>query len=168
MALPSTRGIMAVPNTRGIPTLVFLPWTEEPGRLQSKGLQKSDRTQWLNHHQSNFHLSPRIFIIIIYSPLLNVLLYYEILWSSSQAFYTSLKVFEHSLEFDQLFIIMMKTYIILCHIILKSIMVLVLTVSWEMNIVGKNTSKAMHKSYDRGKRIRKNETKQRGHQSQTE
>ena len=30
-----------------------IPWTEEPGRLQSIGLQESDRTQ-LNHH----HLQP--------------------------------------------------------------------------------------------------------------
>ena len=38
------------------PTPVFLPgkfpWTEEPGRLQSMGLQESDMTQPLNHHQT--------------------------------------------------------------------------------------------------------------------
>ena len=28
-----------------------IPWTEEPGRLQSMGLQKSDTTEQLNHHQ---------------------------------------------------------------------------------------------------------------------
>ena len=38
-------------------------------------------------------------------------------------------------------------------------MVPVLTVSWEMNIKGKTSFKAMHKSYDRGKRLRKNGTK---------
>ena len=27
-----------------------IPWTEEPGRLQSSGSQESDRTQRLNHH----------------------------------------------------------------------------------------------------------------------
>ena len=26
-----------------------IPWTEEPGGLQSMGLQESDRTEWLNH-----------------------------------------------------------------------------------------------------------------------
>ena len=28
-----------------------IPWTEEPGRLQSTGSQESDTTLWLNHHQ---------------------------------------------------------------------------------------------------------------------
>ena len=28
------------------------PWTEEPGGLQSIGLQESDTTEWLNHHQA--------------------------------------------------------------------------------------------------------------------
>ena len=27
-----------------------IPWTEEPGRLQSMGSQESDTTWWLNHH----------------------------------------------------------------------------------------------------------------------
>ena len=27
-----------------------IPWTEEPGRLWSTGLQKSDPTERLNHH----------------------------------------------------------------------------------------------------------------------
>ena len=27
-----------------------IPWTEEPGRLQSMELQESDVTQQLNHH----------------------------------------------------------------------------------------------------------------------
>ena len=27
-----------------------IPWTEEPGRLQSMGLQESDMTSQLNHH----------------------------------------------------------------------------------------------------------------------
>ena len=27
-----------------------IPWTEEPGRLKSMGLQESDMTWWLNHH----------------------------------------------------------------------------------------------------------------------
>ena len=27
-----------------------IPWTEEPGRLQSMGLQESDTTERLNHH----------------------------------------------------------------------------------------------------------------------
>ena len=27
-----------------------IPWTEEPGRLQSRGLQESDMTYQLNHH----------------------------------------------------------------------------------------------------------------------
>ena len=29
-----------------------IPWTEEPGRLQSMGLQESDMT-WLNHQPTN-------------------------------------------------------------------------------------------------------------------
>ena len=29
-----------------------IPWTEEPGRLQSMGSQESDMTDWLNHHQA--------------------------------------------------------------------------------------------------------------------
>ena len=28
-----------------------IPWTEEPGRLQSMGSQESDTTSWLHHHQ---------------------------------------------------------------------------------------------------------------------
>ena len=28
-----------------------IPWTEEPGRPQSMGLQESDMTKQLNHHQ---------------------------------------------------------------------------------------------------------------------
>ena len=27
-----------------------IPWTEEPGGLQSMGSQESDTTEWLNHH----------------------------------------------------------------------------------------------------------------------
>ena len=27
-----------------------IPWTEDPGRIQSMGPQESDLTQWLNHH----------------------------------------------------------------------------------------------------------------------
>ena len=27
-----------------------IPWTEEPGRLQSMQLQELDTTWWLNHH----------------------------------------------------------------------------------------------------------------------
>ena len=27
-----------------------IPWTEEPGRLQSMGLQRSDMTEWLHFH----------------------------------------------------------------------------------------------------------------------
>ena len=29
------------------------PWREEPGRLQSMGLQKSDMTWWLNDNNNN-------------------------------------------------------------------------------------------------------------------
>ena len=33
-----------------------IPWTEEPGGLQSMGSQESDRTEWLNHqHQQHIH-----------------------------------------------------------------------------------------------------------------
>ena len=32
-----------------------IPWTEEPGRLQSMGSQKSDMTQLLNNHHSFLH-----------------------------------------------------------------------------------------------------------------
>ena len=38
-----------------------IPWTEEPGGLQSMGLQESDTTERLNHH--------RIFLQIIYVPM---------------------------------------------------------------------------------------------------
>ena len=30
-----------------------IPWTEEPGGLQSMEFQESDMTQWLNHHQGS-------------------------------------------------------------------------------------------------------------------
>ena len=30
-----------------------IPWTEEPGGLQSMGLQESDTTERLNHHHHN-------------------------------------------------------------------------------------------------------------------
>ena len=33
-----------------------IPWTEEPGRLQSMGSQQSDMTYWLNHHQQQPYL----------------------------------------------------------------------------------------------------------------
>ena len=29
-----------------------IPWTEEPGRLQSMGSQESDMTEWLKHYQA--------------------------------------------------------------------------------------------------------------------
>ena len=32
-----------------------IPWTEEPGGLQSTGLQESDTTERLNHHHHNYH-----------------------------------------------------------------------------------------------------------------
>ena len=32
------------------------PWTEEPGRLQSLGLQESDMTERLHHHNHHFAL----------------------------------------------------------------------------------------------------------------
>ena len=32
-----------------------IPWTEEPGRLQSMGLQESDMTEQENHHHVTFH-----------------------------------------------------------------------------------------------------------------
>ena len=31
------------------------PWTEEPGGLQSMGLQESDMTYWLNHQMKCIH-----------------------------------------------------------------------------------------------------------------
>ena len=34
-----------------------IPWTEEPGRLQSMGLQESDTTERLNHHHHSHHSS---------------------------------------------------------------------------------------------------------------
>ena len=30
-----------------------IPWTEEPGGLQSLGSQASDMTEWLNHHHTD-------------------------------------------------------------------------------------------------------------------
>ena len=33
-----------------------IPWTEEPGRLQSVGSQESDTTQWLNQQISTTHI----------------------------------------------------------------------------------------------------------------
>ena len=38
-----------------------IPWMEEPGGLQSMGLQESDTTERLNHHH--------IFLQIIYLPV---------------------------------------------------------------------------------------------------
>ena len=32
-----------------------IPWTEEPGGLQSTGSQESDTTQQLNHHHDQFY-----------------------------------------------------------------------------------------------------------------
>ena len=41
------------------PTPVFLPgespWTEEPGGLQSTGLQEVDTTEWLSRHSSSLY-----------------------------------------------------------------------------------------------------------------
>ena len=34
-----------------------IPWTEDPGRLQSMGLQESDMTDRLNHHRHSHHSS---------------------------------------------------------------------------------------------------------------
>ena len=31
-----------------------IPWTEEPGGLQTMGLQKSDTTSWLNNNNTSF------------------------------------------------------------------------------------------------------------------
>ena len=31
-----------------------IPWTEEPGELQSMGSQKSDMIQWLNNHHDQW------------------------------------------------------------------------------------------------------------------
>ena len=45
------------------PTPVFLifawiiPWAEEPGRLQTKGLQESDMAQQLKHHHQLYIFS---------------------------------------------------------------------------------------------------------------
>ena len=41
------------------------PWTEEPGRLQSVGSQKSDTTQRLNHHHQGVYIN---FKLLIYPP----------------------------------------------------------------------------------------------------
>ena len=38
-----------------------IPWTEEPGGLQSMGLQESDRTQRLNHH--HHHTRERLLLL---------------------------------------------------------------------------------------------------------
>ena len=46
------------------------PWTEEPGGLQSMGLQESDMTYWLNHHH---HLFLSCVIGIMLLPLLWIL-----------------------------------------------------------------------------------------------
>jgi len=34
-----------------------IPWTEEPGRLQSMGSQESDMTEQLNHHHHHHRLN---------------------------------------------------------------------------------------------------------------
>ena len=36
-----------------------IPWTEEPGRLQSMGLQESGTTQRLNHHTQGQRAEPK-------------------------------------------------------------------------------------------------------------
>ena len=38
-----------------------IPWTEEPGRLQSTGLQESDTTQLLNHHHHHQYVCTSFF-----------------------------------------------------------------------------------------------------------
>ena len=42
-----------------------IPWTEEPGRLQSMGLQELEKTWWLNHHHHD-NICVCIYIIYIY------------------------------------------------------------------------------------------------------
>ena len=42
-----------------------IPWTEEPGRLQSVGSQESDTTWRLNHHHE-YLIKCVIFILFIY------------------------------------------------------------------------------------------------------
>ena len=43
-----------------------IPWTEEPGRLQSTGLQDSDTVEQLSHHHQVF------LAVIIYPVLITV------------------------------------------------------------------------------------------------
>ena len=38
-----------------------IPWTEEPGRLRSMGVQESDTTWWLNHHHHHPDITESFF-----------------------------------------------------------------------------------------------------------
>ena len=49
-----------------------IPWTEEPGGLESMGSQESDETERLHHHHnldreflSNSAVSPHLFVVVI-------------------------------------------------------------------------------------------------------
>jgi len=44
-----------------------IPWTEEPGGLQSMGSQESDTTWQLNHHHHSLSRTPQQFIQTIYT-----------------------------------------------------------------------------------------------------
>ena len=46
-----------------------IPWTEEPGRLQSMRLQESDTTERLNHHQLYQCLKSHYLRVALHSPL---------------------------------------------------------------------------------------------------
>ena len=58
----NTKDVSSIPGSErspgeenGYPLQILawrIPWTEEPGGLQSMGLQESDRTEQLNHHPS--------------------------------------------------------------------------------------------------------------------
>ena len=37
-----------------------IPWTEEPGWLQSMGSQELDTTQWLNHHHQQLNMLKKV------------------------------------------------------------------------------------------------------------
>ena len=58
-----------------------IPWTKEPDRLQSMGLQELDRTQELNHHHHQvFGLSISLFIFLCILQILYANFYKEIIY----------------------------------------------------------------------------------------
>ena len=73
-----------------------IPWTEEPGRLQSMGLQELDTTQLLNHHH---HCVLTTILLIVLDLFLQLLL-----------FPSSFVLFYCDVMFRSLFLLCVRNY----------------------------------------------------------